>query len=83
MPPSIRFLFSLVVLLITCGLPLAAQADCVTTRSGATVCSPAETRCVADRYGDMLLRAGEPEPAMAHYRRALDIHKARLPAGSP
>ena len=57
MPPSIRFLFNLVVLLITCGLPLAAQADCVTTRSGATVCSPAETRCVADRYGDWFCSA--------------------------
>ena len=30
----------------------SAHADCVTTRSGATLCSPAETRCVADRYGD-------------------------------
>lgn len=38
--------------LLLLAFPLASRADCVTTRTGATLCSPAETRCVADRYGD-------------------------------
>ena len=52
----------------------------VTSSFGAAELRTAE---VADRYGDMLLRAGEPEPAMAQYRRSLEIRKSRLPTSSP
>ena len=38
---------------------------------------------VLDRHGDMLLRAGEPDAAMAQYRRSLEIRKTRLPANAP
>jgi len=38
---------------------------------------------IDDRHGDMLLRAGETDAALARYLRGLEIRKARLPAGTP
>ncbi len=38
---------------------------------------------VIDHFGDMLLRAGESDAAMARYRRSLEIRQAKVPAGAP
>lgn len=55
------------VVLVVLGTPLLSHADCVTTRSGATVCSPAGTRCIADRYGDWFCSAPGGDAVLDRY----------------
>jgi hypothetical protein len=42
--------FKAISVLVLVGLSLAAHAKCFTTLNGETLCAPADSRCVKDRY---------------------------------
>lgn len=63
------YVFSL--LLLGLGLPLAAEARCITTRYGETLCAPAESRCVNDRYRDPYCSGSGGDAVLDRYGTAV------------